>query len=89
MKKRIKNIFGEELDMLIEGSEVSEAAVVFVHGYGTDKKEGFSTFSDLSNYLQDKFLCIRFDLSGYGESEGKDYEFQFQKAAGDVDSVIR
>jgi len=44
---------------------------------------------DLSGYLKDDFLTIRFDLSGYGKSEGEDYEFQFQKAAGDVDFVIR
>jgi alpha/beta superfamily hydrolase len=89
MKKRIKNIFGEELDVLIEGNKKSKAVVIFVHGYGTDKNEGFASFLDASNYLKKDFLIIRFDLSGYGESQGKEQEFQFQKAAGDVDSIIR
>ena len=89
MKKKIRNIFGESLDMLIEGNINSDKVLIFVHGFGTDKDEGFATFSDLAKYLKDEFIAVRFDLSGYGKSEGKDYEFQFQKAAGDVDSVIR
>lgn len=89
MKKKIQNIFGEDLDVLIEGNAKSQRVLIFVHGFGTNKNEGFATFLDLAKYLEDDFITIRFDLSGYGESEGKDYEFQFQKAAGDVDSVIR
>ena len=89
MKKKIKNIFGESLDTLIEGNIKSNKVLIFVHGFGTDKNEGFATFLDLAKYLKNDFITIRFDLSGYGESEGKDYEFQFQKAAGDVDSIIR
>lgn len=89
MKKKIKNIFGENLDVLIEGNPKSKKVIIFVHGFGTDKNEGFASFLDLSHYLKKDYLTIRFDLSGYGKSEGKDYEFQFQKAAGDVDSIIR
>ena len=89
MKKKIKNIFGENLDVLIEGNKKSDKILIFVHGFGTDKDEGFATFLDLSKYLREDFITIRFDLSGYGKSEGEDYEFQYQKAAGDVDSIIR
>jgi len=89
MKNKIKNIFGENLDVLIEGNLNSDRILIFVHGFGTDKNEGFATFLDLAHYLKYDFTTIRFDLSGYGKSEGEDYEFQFQKAAGDVDSVIR
>jgi len=89
MKKKVKNIFGENLDILIEGDKKSNKILIFVHGFETDKNEGFSTFLDLSKYLKNDFLMIRFDLSGYGQSEGEDHEFQFQKAAGDVDSMIR
>lgn len=89
MKKQIKNIFGESLDMLIEGNINSDKVLIFVHGFGTDKNEGFATFADLAKYLKNDFVTVRFDLSGYGKSGGEDYEFQFQKAAGDVDSVIR
>ncbi|MFA6436904.1 MAG: alpha/beta fold hydrolase [Candidatus Paceibacterota bacterium] len=89
MEEKIKNIFGEKLDVLIEGNSKSNKALIFVHGFGTDKNEGFSFFLDLAEYLKDDFLTIRFDLSGYGKSEGKDYEFQFEKAARDVDVVIK
>ena len=88
-KIKIKNIFGEDLDLLLEGDEKSKYIVVFVHGYGTDKDEGFASFLEFSEYIKNDFLIIRFDLSGYGASEGEENEFQFQKAAGDVDSVIR
>ena len=89
MKKKIKNIFGENLDVLIEGNKGSNRILIFVHGFGTDKNEGFSSFLDLSKYFHNDFLMIRFDLSGYGQSEGEDHEFQFQKAAGDLDTIIR
>ncbi len=89
MKNNITNIFGENLDVLIEGNLESSEVIVFVHGFGTDKNEGFATFLELADFLENEFITIRFDLSGYGESEGEDYEFQFQKAAGDVESVIR
>lgn len=89
MKKKIKNLFGENLDILIEGNLESNKVLIFVHGFGTDKNEGFAMFLDLANFLRNEFITVRFDLSGYGKSEGEDYEFQFQKAAGDVDSIIR
>ena len=89
MKTKIKNIFGEDLDILVEGNEDSKDIIIFVHGYGTDKDEGFASFLELAESLKDHYVLIRFDLSGYGKSGGKDLEFQFQKAAGDVDSIIR
>lgn len=89
MQTTIKNIFGENLDILVEGNAQSKDVIIFVHGYGTDKDEGFASFLDLADYLKNDYLLIRFDLSGYGKSEGKDSEFQLQKAAGDVDSIIR
>ncbi len=89
MKTKIKNIFGEDLDILIEGNNRSKDIIIFVQGFGTDKNERFASFLELALDLENDYLLIRFDLSGYGESGGKDSEFQFQKAAGDVDSVIR
>ncbi len=88
-KIKIKNIFGENLDLLLEGNEKSMQIIIFVHGYGTDKDEGFASFLECSRHMKNDFLVIRFDLSGYGKSEGEDQAFQFQKAAGDLDSVIR
>lgn len=89
MEKKIKNIFGEELDVLIEGNFESEEVLIFVHGYGTDKNEGFSSFLDAAEFFKNKYITIRFDFSGYGQSQGNDYEFNFQKATADVDSIIR
>lgn len=77
------------MDILIEGNDKATDVIIFVHGYGTDKDEGFSSFLDLAKYIKEDYLLIRFDFSGYGKSGGSDSEFQFQKAAGDVDSVIR
>lgn len=89
MRKRVKNIFGEEIDSILEGEFNSKNILIFVHGFGTDKNEGFNLFLDISNYFQKDYLILRFDLTGYGESEGKDYEFQFEKAAKDLDSIIK
>ena len=88
-KVKVLNEFGEQLDVLIEGNENANEVIVFVHGYGTDKDEGFATFVDLSNAFRDTFLNIRYDQAGYGQSEGKDVEFHLQKASGDLRSILR
>lgn len=89
MDRKIKNIFGEKLDVTIEGSRKTNRVTIFVHGFGTNKDEGFNFFKELSKYLKEDTLSIRFDLSGYGKSEGIDHEFQLQKAAGDLDTILR
>ncbi len=86
---KVPNEFGEKLDVLIEGKENAPEAIIFVHGYGTDKDEGFSSFIDLSNAFKDEYLNIRYDQSGYGKSEGGDQAFHLQKAAGDLRSILR
>lgn len=86
---KITNMFGEELDVEVEGNPKSDKVIIFVHGFGTDKNEGFSSFLDEAEFFNDQYITVRFDQSGYGKSQGNDYEFQFQKAAGDLDSVIR
>ena len=77
---KIRNMFGERLDVDIKGRGYP---ILFVHGYGTDKDEGFASFLDASKYFSKRFTCIRFDQAGYGKSEGKDYEFDIVKSAGD------
>jgi len=91
MKKaiKIKNIFGEELDVLLEGNENAKEIIIFVHGFGTDKNEGFSSFLDASKAFQKDYFIVRFDQSGYGKSGGQQKDFQFQKASGDLDFIIR
>src|SRR3989344_8212908 len=86
---KVPNEFGEELDVLVEGQESAPEMIVFVHGYGTDKDEGFSSFIDLSNAFKDEYLNIRYDQAGYGKSEGGDQAFHLQKASGDLRSILR
>ncbi|MBI2010776.1 MAG: alpha/beta hydrolase [Candidatus Colwellbacteria bacterium] len=86
---KIPNEFGEKLDVLVEGNEGAPEMLVFVHGYGTDKDEGFSSFIDLSNAFKDEYLNIRYDQAGYGKSEGEDKAFNLQRAAGDLRSILR
>jgi len=91
MKKslKVKNIFGESLDVLVEGNEKGDEVIVFVHGFGTDKNEGFSSFLDAGKFFQKDYLLVRYDMSGYGGSGGEEKDFQFQKAAGDLDFILR
>src|SRR3989344_9658072 len=86
---KVKNIFGEDLDVLLEGNLSAKNLMIFVHGFGTDKDEGFAYFVDLSEAFQKEYLLIRYDASGFGKSEGAEAEFQFQKSAGDLDSILR
>jgi len=87
---RIPNIFGEELDVIVSGKDpkTAKGVIVYVHGYGTDKNEGFASFLDLSDAYNEDFINVRFDLSGYGKSEGKDYKFSFFKATSDLKSIL-
>jgi pimeloyl-ACP methyl ester carboxylesterase len=85
---KIKNKFGEELDVLVEGNGDSNTTIVFVHGFGTDKNEAFNYFSDLALSLKNRFRLVRFDFSGYGKSGGKQEDTNYQKQAGDLGSVL-
>ncbi len=84
----LTNILGEKIDVIKEGSSRPKAVNVYVHGYGTDKDEGFASFLDLSKFFSDEYINYRFDLTGYGQSGGKDYEFSFFKATTDVKTVL-
>jgi pimeloyl-ACP methyl ester carboxylesterase len=85
---RIKNEYDEELDVLIEGNFNGKAVVVLAHGWGADKNETANLFVDISQALQDKFLVVRFDFSGYGQSQGKQEEASIIKYVGDLGCVL-
>lgn len=85
---KIKNNLGEQLDALIEGNEKSKVTIVFVHGFGTDKNETENLFTDIATALKSQFRIIRFDLTGYGKSEGKQEETNYNKHAEDLKSVF-
>jgi len=85
---RIKNKHNEELDVLVEGNPDGKAVVVLVHGWGTDKNETADLFVDISKSLQDDFIVVRFDFSGYGQSQGKQEEASIIKYTGDLRRVL-
>jgi pimeloyl-ACP methyl ester carboxylesterase len=86
----IKNKFGEKLDTWVELSEGSiKATIIMVHGLGTNKHETAGYFDDVSEALiNDNFRVVRFDFSGYGNSEGKQEDACYSKQIGDLQAII-
>ena len=85
---RIKNKHNEELDVLVEGNLNGKAIVILVHGWGADKNETDNLFVDISQALQDNFLVVRFDFTGYGQSEGRQEEASIVKYVGDLSCIL-
>ena len=85
---KIKNKYGEKIDTLVEGNDDLATTIVFVHGFGTDKNETQNLFVDIANALRDSFRIVRFDLSGYGKSEGNQEDANYNKNAEDLQSVL-
>jgi hypothetical protein len=85
---KIPNPSGELLDILVEGNPKTKVNVIFIHGFGTDKHETGGLFDDISQVLTTTFRTIRFDLSGYGESEGRQVDANYRKHAQDLNAVL-
>jgi len=85
---KIINLFGEKLDIWIEGSLKARTTIILVHGFATDKHETAGYFDDLSKALGKQFRIVRFDLSGCGQSEGKTEDINYRKHAQDLESII-
>ena len=86
----IKNNNNEKIDTLVEwdDSKTIKANVIMVHGLGTDKNETANYFVDVSHALvADSYRVIRFDLSGYGASEGHQRDACYSKHVGDLFAV--
>jgi len=65
-----------------------KASIVMVHGFGTSKHETAGYFDDLSSALvNDHYRVIRFDFSGYGNSEGRQEDTCYQKHVKDLKMV--
>jgi pimeloyl-ACP methyl ester carboxylesterase len=82
----VRNEQGERLDVLVEGK--GSTTVVFVHGFGTSKDEGFNLFVDVSRALQSAYRIVRFDFSSYGKSEGEKEEGNLDKFSRDLNAVL-
>jgi pimeloyl-ACP methyl ester carboxylesterase len=84
----VHNKHGERLDVVVEGN--GDTTIIFVHGMGTDKNEGSTKLlSDISAVLQRNYRIMRFDLSGYGKSEGTSEEGNLHKWAEDLQAVLQ
>lgn len=85
----IRNKFGEKLDTWVESGEGEiKANVIMVHGFGTSKHETAGYFDDISSVLvNDNFRVIRFDFSGYGNSDGKQEEVCYSKQVLDLQTI--
>lgn len=86
----ITNNSGEKLDTWVEESSTSiKATVVMVHGFGTSKHETAGYFDDISEALvNDNYRVVRFDLSGYGNSQGREEDACYSKHVHDLHSVL-
>lgn len=85
---KITNPQGDQLDVLLSGNNLSEIAVVFVHGFGSNKNENFHLFTDIAASLEDAFNIIQFDFSGYGKSEGKQEDVSLDKMKTDLQAIV-
>ncbi|MBP9702855.1 alpha/beta fold hydrolase [Candidatus Woesebacteria bacterium] len=86
----IKNKLGEKLDTWVETPDCDiVGTVVMVHGFGTNKYETAGYFDDISQALTDNsYRVVRFDLSGYGLSEGKQEDACYSKHQLDLKCII-
>ncbi len=64
----IRNHKEELLDVLTSGNENAKTAIIFVHGFGSNKDENFNLFIDIATSLENviiflvlfSFLCFFF-----------------------------
>lgn len=85
---KIKNFYSEELDVEILGNKYSNKILIMVHGFGTNKHEGFNLFDDIAKEFLDSYLIIRYDCSGFGKSQGTTLDFSIQKGAEDFNVIL-
>lgn len=84
----IYNTFHEKIDTLVEGNADAATTVIFVHGFGANKNEGGNYFVDVANALEDAYRIVRFDFAGYGNSEGKQEDVNYEKQTKDLQAVL-
>ena len=87
MNVKITNTHGEKLDAVVEGAD-GDLTVVMAHGLGTTKDENARLFIDISDHFAKVARFVRFDFSGYGQSEGREEDMDLNKMADDLASVL-
>ncbi len=85
---KIANPSAELLDVLISGNENATATVVFAHGLGVTKHETTGMFDEVAAGIGDIFRTVQFDFSGFGNSEGRQEDFDYHKHAKDLEAVL-
>ena len=84
----VKNIFGEKIDVVIEGKSDATTTIIFVHGFGANKNEGGNYFAEIADALKDRYRVVRFDFTGYGNSEGNSEDVDYKKQTEDLKTII-
>ena len=84
-KVAFKNKQGETLVGILEGS--GDKGVILCHGFTGNKSS--PVLHTLAHGLKDAFLCLRFDFSGNGESEGKFEDSNYSKETSDLLCAIQ
>jgi uncharacterized protein len=88
---QIKNIKGQLLSAIVEKpeGEGKYPTVLFLHGFKGYKEE--ATYTDLAERLLEQGIAsIRFDASGFGDSEGTlDTDYRFSNYVTDTEMVYQ
>ncbi len=89
---KIKNSQGEKLFVEIHSPAAASTTIVFVHGF-TGCRKGRSLEDNYMQTFATKlcrmgFKVVLFDLSGHGESEGRDRDVTLDKSVSDLSCVL-
>lgn len=87
-KIKLTNPFNEKIDTWVEGNQTAKETIILAHGFGTNKHETANYFDDIVTQLQDRYRIVRFDFSGYGDSEGQARDASYSKHSQDLSMVI-
>jgi pimeloyl-ACP methyl ester carboxylesterase len=88
MKKfKIKNKDNQNLTAFLYGSKNKETAVIMCHGF-SGSSSGL-LLPPIAKNLAKKYLVLRFDFSGQGDSEGEFYETSISKELADLDVIVK
>ena len=89
---KFKNPQGEKLFVEIHSPQAPVSTIVFVHGF-TGCRKGRSLEDNYMQTFATKlckmgFRVVLFDMSGHGESEGKDKNVTLDKSVADLSTVL-
>jgi pimeloyl-ACP methyl ester carboxylesterase len=84
---QIPNHQAELLDIWVEGWKQANRLLLLVHGFGTNKHE-HGLFDAIVKELSEAVLTVRFDFSGYGQSQGKQVDVSYAKQTKDLHAVL-